>query len=184
MNTHSSQHIPNESDNNRTHTSRHIIKSFKAKADAKRTTTEKAADWLTEKSGTVAFLIINILFFLGWILLNTGVIPGITPFDPFPFGFMTTAVSLEAIILAVVVLISQNREATIADIREEIDLQVNVITENEITKLLEMVTLLLQKQEIDITLDKELKEMLKPINVAKIEKSLERQINTHQRLTE
>ena len=53
--------------------------------------------------------------------------PGIKPFDPYPFGFLTMVVSLEAIILAILVLISQNRASRVDDIREEIDLQVNII---------------------------------------------------------
>lgn len=89
---------------------------------------------------------------------------------------MTTIVSLEAIILSIFVLISQNRGSKIDDLREEIDLQVDIITESEVTKLLLLVVRLLQKNGVDISSDKELEEMLKPINEAKIEKSLEKQV--------
>jgi len=89
---------------------------------------------------------------------------------------LTTIVSLEAIILSIFVLISQNRGSKIDDLREEIDLQVDIITESEVTKLLLLVVRLLQKNGVDISSDKELEEMLKPINEAKIEKSLEKQV--------
>jgi len=61
-----------------------LVKSFKAKANAKRSPAEKFADWMTEKFGSIVFLSINGLWFFGWIIINTGLVPGIKPFDPFP----------------------------------------------------------------------------------------------------
>lgn len=115
---------------------REKIDSFKAKMDARRKFSEKIADFLTDSFGTVLFLSANAVWFIAWIAINTGLIPGIHVFDPFPFGLLTMVVSLEAIFLAIIVLISQNRSAHIADLREEIDLQVNVRAEEEITKML------------------------------------------------
>ncbi len=157
-------------------TSRHIIKSIKAKYRAKRSFSEKIADWMTSSFGTINFLFVNALFFAAWLIINVGLIPSVTPFDPYPFGLLTTFVSLEAIMLAIFVLISQNRAAKIDDLREEIDLQVDMITEAELTKLMKLHSLILQKQGIDLSEDKELEEMLKPLNENKIEKSLEKQI--------
>lgn len=157
-------------------TSRHVIRSLKAKYKARRSLPEKIADWMTSHFGTTNFLLINVLFFVFWLLINTGNFTFIQPFDPFPFILLTTIVSLEAIILSIFVLISQNRASKIDDLREEIDLQIDIITESEVTKLMRLVTLLLQKNGIDVSNDKELEEMSKPINEAKIEKSLEKQI--------
>ena len=98
---------------------RSTIRSFKAKANEKRSEVDKAADFLTASFGTISHLLFNVLFFVAWIVWNGGVIPGLAVFDPFPFGFLTMVVSLEAIFLAIIVLISQNREARIADLREE-----------------------------------------------------------------
>jgi len=159
-----------------THSSRRIIKSLKAKADARRTWTEKTADWMVANFGSFTFQVINIVWFTIWITINIGLVPGIVPFDPFPFGLLTMLVSLEAIMLAIFVLISQNREAKLEDLREEIDLQVDVITEEELTKALKMLNLLLQKNGIDMSKDIVLQSMLVPTNVEKIEKALERQI--------
>lgn len=153
------------------HFSRRIIKSLKKKADAKRTRAEVIADWMTARLGSIQFLFANIVLFAAWIVINTTI-----QFDPFPFGLLTMIVSLEAIILAIFVLISQNRASQIDDLREEIDLQVDIITEQELTKLMKMTTLFMEKSGIDLSQDKELQAMLKPANLNKIEKILEKQV--------
>jgi uncharacterized membrane protein len=84
---------------------------------------------------------------------------------------------LEAIILAILVLISQNRAARVADLREEVQLQVNVITEEEITRMMSMLVLLLQKNGIPIPEDQRLQEMLQDTDVRQIEKSIEKEID-------
>ena len=155
---------------------RQIIKSFKAKADAKRTGPEKFADLLTAKFGSVFFLGLNAAWFLVWIVINTGFIPGIKPFDEFPFGLLTMVVSLEAIMLAIIVLISQNRDTKIGELREELELQLNMMSEEEVTKLIKMVSLLLEKQGVNLNDDPELIEMLKPFDSERVEKQLEKEM--------
>lgn len=159
-----------------------IVKSLKAKADAQRSFPERVADWMTATFGTITFFAVNCLFFLIWLVVNTNIIPGVVPFDPFPFGLLTTIVSLEAIILAIFVLISQNRASKVDDIREETDLHVDVITEQEITKLLELVSMLAQKQGIDLSQDKRLQEMLKPTDLNKLERQFTKELGiTHEK---
>lgn len=153
-----------------------VIQSFKAKADAKRTVGDKIADWLTTSFGTISFLILNAVIFAVWIVLNLGILPGIPPFDPFPFGLLTMCVSLEAIFLAIIVLISQNRNSRTAELREEIELYINTYAENEITKLMYLQTLLLKKNGIDVSEDKELQKMLLNLESEKIERELEKQM--------
>jgi uncharacterized membrane protein len=155
---------------------RKIFFSIKAKADAKRTMMEKMADLMTSNIGSSKFLLFNISIFILWILINTGVVGNLVPFDPFPFNLLTTIVSLEAIILAIFVLISQNRTTKIDDLREETHLQLNLISEREITKLMKMMDMLLEKQGIDLSQDPELKKMLKPISEEEIVKKLEKEI--------
>ncbi len=157
---------------------REAIKSFKAKANAKRSTAEKFADWLTAYFGSVFFLGINAVWFLIWITINTGLMPGIEPFDPFPFGLLTMMVSLEAIFLAIIVLISQNRESRIGEVREEVDLQLNMLSEGEVTKVIKMLTILMEKQGIDVEHDKELRAMLKPFNEENVEKQIEKELDS------
>lgn len=152
-----------------------VIKSFEAKANSNRTLAEQAADFITARFGSMTFLGINIAWFLIWIIANIGLIPGIKSFDPFPFGLLTMVVSLEAIFLSIIVLISQNRAARIDDLREEIDLQINTIAEEEITKMMELQVMLLKKQGIDVSGDQELRQMLEPTDKTAIEKALQKQ---------
>ena len=157
-------------------TPRKILKSIKAKANAKRTVMEKMADWMTSKFGSNTFLLLNVFLFISWILVNTNQIQSISAFDPFPFSLLTTIVSLEAIILAIFVLISQNRTAKVDDLREEIHLQLNLISEREITKIMKMMALLLEKEGIDLSQDPELKKMIRPVSEEEIQKKLEKEI--------
>lgn len=158
--------------------SRKVIKSFKAKADKNRSFTERFADWMTGTFGTVHFLLLNLLFFAIWLVINTGLIPGIPVLDPFPHGLLTTIVSLEAIVLAVFVLISQNRQSKIDELREEVNYQIGIISEKEITKILYLLKKIAEKQKIDISKDEVLEEMLQPTNTDSIEKALERQMES------
>lgn len=153
-----------------------VYRSMKAKADAKRTAVEKIADQMTSNFGTMTFLVVNVVLFVVWVVINTGQIKEINPFDTFPFNLLTMIVSLEAIILAIFVLISQNRTAKVDDLREETHLQLNLIAEREITKIMKMVALLLEKQGIDISQDPELHKMLRPVSEAEIERRLEKEI--------
>lgn len=153
-----------------------IFRSIKAKAYAKRTIVERIADWMTSRFGSLSFLVLNILVFVFWVLINTNNIKGITPFDPFPFNLLTTAVSLEAIVLAIFVLISQNRDIKVADLRDETHLQLNIISEREITKVMKMMVLLLEKHGIDLSQDPELQKMIRPVSEEEIQKRLEKEI--------
>ncbi len=152
------------------------IKSLKARANERRTIAEKFADWLTSYFGSITFLSLNALGFAVWIIINTGLTP-IEPFDRFPFGLMTMIVSLEAIFLAIIVLVSQNREARIAELREEIDLQINIIAEEEIGKMVELIMHLLKKQGVHIEEDPELKRIL-GISNQDIEREVEKELGT------
>lgn len=154
-----------------------VIQSYRAKTDAKRTMSDRLADLLTAKFGTITFLAINALGFGGWIAINARLVSFIAPFDPYPYGLLTTIASIEAIFLAVTVLISQNRAARVAEIREEIDLQLTSMSETEVTKAIFMLSLLLQKNGIDTNKDPALAEMLRPINPAELEKIIEDQID-------
>ena len=151
------------------------IKSLKAKANEKRNLAEKFADWLTSYFGSITFLLLNAIWFGAWIFVNTGH-TSIEPFDKFPFGLLTMIVSLEAIFLAVIVLISQNREARIAELREEIDLQLNTITEEESAKILELLILLLEKQGIEVEYDAELRRLM-TTSKQTIEREVEKELN-------
>jgi uncharacterized membrane protein len=95
------------------------------------------ADAITAFSGSMSFVYLHVLWFGLWVLLNTGWF-GIHPFDPFPYSLLTMIVSLEAIFLSTVVLISQNRTGVEADRRADVGLHVGLLTEHEVTRALQM----------------------------------------------
>lgn len=98
----------------------------------------KTADWIAEFSGSLPFLFIHLGIFAIWILLNVKLFP-FGGFDPFPFGFLTLVVSLEAIILSVFVLLSQNRQVQRDKVRNDIEYDVNLKSEMEIAHMHEKV---------------------------------------------
>jgi uncharacterized membrane protein len=102
------------------------------------TFSDQIADYITRFAGSMVYVWLHVVWFSVWIIINLPAL-GIE-FDPYPFGLLTMIVSLEAIFLSTFVLISQNRQALHADKRAKLDLQVNVISEREITKLMELVS--------------------------------------------
>jgi len=94
----------------------------------------RAADWVANFSGSIEFLILHVIIFAIWIVLNVGLFD-FGDFDPFPFGLLTMAVSLEAIILSTLLLFSSNRQAARDRIRADIEYDVNVKAELEVSHL-------------------------------------------------
>jgi CRP/FNR family transcriptional regulator, cyclic AMP receptor protein len=106
-------------------------------AEDKRTAVQRAADWISDFSGSLPFLFIHCGLFFVWIILNTGPLARtvIGGWDAFPYGLLTMCVSLEAIILSVFVLLSQNRQVARDRVRNDIEYEVNVKSELEIAHL-------------------------------------------------
>lgn len=151
------------------------IHGYQAKHNLRKTKAERLADKVTDFTGSVGFLIINAVWFIVWIFINLNLVPSIKAFDPFPFALLTMIVSLEAIFLSIFVLISQNRQSKIADLRQEIDLQVNMISEEEITKVMQMLSAIYKKVGHKEEKDPEILEMMKPLNIEEIEERLEKE---------
>ncbi|HEX6558948.1 MAG TPA: DUF1003 domain-containing protein [Longimicrobiales bacterium] len=151
------------------------MRAVKAAHSRDRTAIERVADRLTRFASSAAFLTLHVLWFAGWIVFNTGLLP-IRPFDPFPFGLLTMIVSLEAIFLSIFVLMTQNRESYIAELREELALQVNLRMEAEVTKTLQLVAGLYTRLGHRVGEDPELREMLEPLKPEEMEKELMLQI--------
>jgi uncharacterized membrane protein len=147
------------------------FRAVKAQHAAERTAFENFADRLTRVASSTPFLVLHLVWFGIWIVWNSGVTP-LRPFDPYPFGFLTMVVSLEAIFLSIFVLMSQSREAAIAELREEVTLQVNLRMEEEITKTLQLVAGLYGRLGYKVGADEELVEMLQPLDALAIEREL------------
>jgi len=132
---------------------------------------ERVANRITAATGTLTFVAINVIWFATWIVLNLPVMP--TRFDTFPFPLLTMLVSLEAIILAVFVLISENAQSQRAERRARIDMQVNVLAEREITRLVEMVAEIHGKLGLARPPDDEHSEMATPTHLDEVAGALD-----------
>ena len=130
------------------------------------------ADLMTRFSGSMMYVWLHVLWFAVWIVLNLGLF-GLTAFDAFPFGFLTMIVSLEAIFLSTFVLISQNRQAIQADRRAKVDLQINMIAEQEITKVMGLVGEIHEHLGLRGSHDHELVRMQKPTHVEALADAVE-----------
>jgi len=128
---------------------------------------DQIASKITAFSGSMLYVWLHVAWFSIWILVNVSVII-FEPFDSYPFGLLTMIVSLEAIFLSTFVLITQNRQAIAADRRAKVDLQVNMIAEREITKLIEMVKVIHDHLGMDTPQDQELEEMKEHTHVEKL----------------
>lgn len=152
-----------------------FFRSFEAQSLRSRSLLTQMADNLTAICGSTPFLLTHVTIFATWILVNTGRIPGLEPFDPFPFGLLTMIVSLEAIFLSIFVLVSQNRSSHINTLRDEFHMRVNLIAEEEITKILELLAEI--RKELGIKKeDPELEKMIERIDTNYIERSIIEQL--------
>jgi uncharacterized membrane protein len=105
-------------------------------ARAKRTGADRMAAAIARFCGTMTFVLVHAALFAAWIGYNT--LPWFDHFDPYPFTFLTLVVSLEAIFLATFILISQNYDMRISERRNQLDLQINLLAEQENTKILQI----------------------------------------------
>jgi uncharacterized membrane protein len=131
-----------------------------------RTFGERFAKWIANFSGSTWFAILNLVWFVGWIGYNV-LFPD-NAFDPYPFTFLTLVVSLEAIFLSIFILIAQNQETRLTEHRDHLDLQINLLAEQENTKMLEILEAIAEK--VGVAADDEamraLKETAEPEKLA------------------
>lgn len=174
-----SDHVPAEEAASERRKRRYVANlafgAIKAQHSSQRSALERFVDTLNDLASSTGFLVFHVLGFAGWLLWNTGVL-GLTPVDPYPFGLMTTIVSLEAIFLSIFVLMAQKRESAIAELREELGLQVSLRVEQEVTKTLQLVAGLYTRLGHRVSDDPELHHMLQPLDVRAIERDLLEQI--------
>jgi uncharacterized membrane protein len=116
-----------------------VARNVNVEAEQKLSPLDRVADGIAGFAGSMNFVFIHLAFFSAWVVLNLDVIPGLVAFDPFPFGLLTTAVSLEAIFLAVFVLLAQNLQAAKERVRADIEYEINLKAELEVFHLHEKV---------------------------------------------
>jgi uncharacterized membrane protein len=134
---------------------------------------QRITDTITRLAGSGVFLALHAAWFTSWIVLNRGP----HPFDPYPFSFLTMTVSLEAIFLTGIVLMSQNRMTRQADRRAHLDLQVNLLAEQELTAILQMLYALCQKAGTCAKVsDERVEQLLRQTDIVQLAVALEKEL--------
>ncbi len=124
------------------------ILQLEAAAKKNLSATERLAKIIADFCGSMTFVWVHVVWFGGWIILNA--LPNVRHFDEFPYTFLTLVVSLEAIFLSTFILISQNQETRLTERNNHLDLQINLLTEQENTKILQMLKRISEHLEIEI----------------------------------
>jgi uncharacterized membrane protein len=143
----------------------------------RRSAETKAADEVTSFAGSMKFLYLHLIWFGGWIVCNVIDI-GLPRFDPYPFGLLTMVVSLEAIFLSTIVMISQNRIAAHTEEKADLDLEINLLAEHEITRLLRMTEAIARKLGIEDESLKNLSELETDVVATEIVNEIHRQLDS------
>jgi uncharacterized membrane protein len=149
------------------------ILALEASAQVKATTTDRVAKAVTNFSGSMRFVWVNALLMAGWIVVNL-VLPEPRGFDPFPFSLLTLILSMEAIFLGIFVLISQNRAARVSEKRSHLDLQLNLLSEQENTKMLLMLEQIGQAVGAEISEGAEIKALAQATQPEAVSEQIER----------
>jgi len=142
--------LPDHAKRNPTQHNIEAIAKLEQDALERRTMAERVSEAIAKFIGSVAFLLLQILLVLAWTAINLNLIPGVKPFDPFPFGILALLISSESVILTIFVLMSQNRMTRQAERRSHLDLQVGMLAEQELTTMLEMQQKICQRIGVDV----------------------------------
>ena len=114
----------------------------------RRTWADMLADAIAEFTGTIWFVALHLVWFGLWASVNTGLLPVMRAFDPYPFQLLCMIVSMEGVLLATFVLIKQNRMGYLSDRRAHLDLQINLLAEREVTRVLRLTEQIAQRMQL------------------------------------
>ena len=123
---------------------------------------ERIAEAITRFTGSMLFVYLHLVFFGFWIVANLGWVPGVPSWDP-SFVVLAMMASVEAIFLSTFVLISQNRMSAAADKRADLDLQISLLAEHEVTKLVTLVSAIADRMGVVTQVDTELDEIKRDV---------------------
>ena len=141
--------------------------------DRERSLGDRIGDAIGTFAGTISFVVLHLVLFVAWAVVNRGAIPGVAAFDPYPFNLLTMIVSMEGVLLSTFVLIKQNRMGVRADRRNHLDLQINLLTEKEVTKVIQMLERIAEHLKIERqTVDAETRELGEVTAVNELAKEL------------
>jgi len=130
------------------------MRRLEAAQALRRTTADRVAAGIARFCGSMTFVWIHVAVFAAWIGYNA--LPWFQPFDPYPFTFLTLVVSLEAIFLSTFILISQNYDMRLSERRNQLDLQINLLSEQENTKMLQILERIAKKVGANVKADPEI----------------------------
>ena len=146
-----------------------VIKAWEQAQLDQRSHAERIGMWLTRSLSGGWALTFHLVWFAAWILVNNGLVPGLTPFDPFPYSLLTTSVSLEAIMLSLLVLSTQNHLSIQADRRAHLDLQIDLLVEREMTAVLAILRGMQRHFDIDVAIpESQLQDLVAKTDVASV----------------
>ena len=151
----------------------HEIAQLEKRNQDARSRIDQLSGAITNLAGSGTAIVIHVIWFALWILINVNAISGIPAFDPFPFSFLTMVVSLEAIFLTLFVLISQNRMSQEADRRARLDLEINILAERETTMILRMLNEISGHLKVDGNTRSELEELLEETRIDELAQKLD-----------
>ena len=123
---------------------------------------ERVAEAITRFTGSMRFVYLHLALFGFWVAANLGWAPGVPAWDP-SFVVLAMVASVEAIFLSTFVLISQNRMAAAADKRADLDLQVSLLAEHEVTKLATLVAGIAERLGVETEADAEVEEIARDV---------------------
>jgi uncharacterized membrane protein len=139
------------------------MQEHRAREERQATLSERVSDAITHFAGSMTFVIIHAVAYGAWIAVNTGIIPGLKPFDP-SFVMLAMEASVEAIFLSTFVLISQNRMMGAAAKQSDLDLQINLLTEHELTRLVSLVDAMARKMGVEVSNEQEMSEIKEDVS--------------------
>lgn len=153
------------------------IAQLRQQAAERRTAAQRVSDRVSALASRESTVVLHVLGFAIWIAVNAGLL-SIRPFDPFPYNLLSILVSLEAIFLTLFVLASQNRLRQDEDRRRQLDLQVNLLAEQEMTLVLQMLKEICEHLGLRDTIEsRKFVELVKQIDVGQLAERLERTLS-------
>jgi uncharacterized membrane protein len=152
------------------------VSALEHSALAQRSMGERWADRVAATAGRVWFAMVHVGLFLGWMILNSGILSPALVFDPYPFQLLTLVTSLEAIFLSLFILTSQNRATSQADQRSHLDLQINLLAEAESTATLKMLQALCAHNGLSIARDAEIARLLEQTEPEKLVQEIQAEL--------
>lgn len=148
-----------------------LISKLEESAKQQRTRSDLIAEGIANFCGSMTFVWVHVVWFGCWIIINLA--PRLRHIDPFPFTFLTLVVSLEAIFLSTFILISQNHDTKISERRNHLDLQINLLSEQENTKMIAMLQAIATKIGAEVNEDSYLQALSKETEPEKLVRQIE-----------